>query len=171
MTSVATAVTSTTLRCLLPAWGSKYAATNVIFKIVQSRFGSEKRTIDFMIDGSTRFPCTLDGSCIIKIEPIISEFVAPSAGSPKGGSLIRILGSGFLVQESYSCLFVHGTDRKNSLVTTQSISELQCNSPQWLHGASMVSLHVLDKWRRYVKMESMHGKGAVECLLVPRVCL
>jgi len=147
MSSTATCLTSKTLRCLLPAWGAQYAASSVQLQVYQTVFGTdEKRMIDFMLDGSSSYPCIPSGPCMINLVPVLTKLVAPSTGSSGGGTLFRLQGAGFAVNQAYSCVFVSGTRRETSVATVLNPSEIQCVAPLWRYGASSISLHIFDSY-------------------------
>ena len=145
MTSVATALSSRRLTCVLPPWGSQYAASTVRLQILQSVFGtSEKRAIEFMVDGYSSFPCIASGPCMINLIPVLEELEGPSSGRAEGGCLFTLKGAGFRTDEAYSCFFGHDSETVTSSARVVTPSMLQCNAPPWPYGAATVSLNVLD---------------------------
>ena len=145
MSSPATSTTSTTLRCTLPAWGFHHEADRVKLEVFQLVFGSSLTLpVTFMSDGSTPYPCTYGGMCMVDMIPVLTDVVAPSSGSCNGGALMRWGGAGFHPNGVYTCHFAYMHETATSTASAANHSSIQCVSPRWPFGAKQVSITVLD---------------------------
>ena len=162
LSSTAAVVNQTLLTCLTPAWGSKYAATNVALSI----YRGEEELHNFQAGAAVscdKHKCGGFSFQYYAVWEVTDE--GPHRSSVYGASNLTLSGFGFhadnLTRNSnkYLCVFTSQHHTASSVATVLAPWAINCMTPAWPRGNQIVNLSLF----------STSGTGNASSFSVPAV--
>jgi hypothetical protein len=159
MSSPADPVNETLMRCVTPAWGSFYPASNATVTIARGG-----RSLDDLASGATGEGTQAASAIIVTFEfyAVWVDWPQRPTISPYGGTALMLRGYGFSSEHACFCRYSGDQHVVNSNMSAAAgPALLTCSAPAWPRGSQMVQVSL------YCAAASSGGASYDDALLVP----